>query len=463
MTDWRLLAIALAFVAYMAKLEKVNRRAMKFAGVLVLALAGYKTLPLLAPMFAPGSAQYSGVAEVAEFGPGPTGPVVVGSRNRTGSPPPSGAIGVPNTPTVTATVVDTSTWWVDFSAFVGSGGDTQDSIHIQVDRNGGNFSSPLTDVKSGVQTRDTLSDNTDWKADSTYVVRGRQKGLAGGWSVYDSVTVVNTQPALPSLTFAVDWSTATGTSDSALRDGTTINIESGTAPNLDVVTSASLGAPGDWPTNMLRLFYEGDNWNNVGFNSEGGNYGWALPAVGEFIYFRVLMWTTLGGSSNVAFEHGMQSNTGSLFQYFQIFDDSGGVFSLGFGSGSVGGVYAIGLDGAGGITKAAPIRVEWAFERTGTSTYVLHGIRIYNETISEVTPQWDHGDFLDNYGAGSNSLESVDPTFTASNTNHPRGYMFGSSGSSSSQNGGYVHWSGFGVRVTSSSSGWIGAFVAGEG
>jgi len=134
---------------------------------------------------------------------GAWGAAVLSTATKTAGTTTTSAPGAPNTPTIAVTVVDTSTWWVDFSAFVGSGSDTQDSIHVQVDRVGGNFSSPLTDVKSGVQTRDTLSDNSDWKADSTYIVRGRQKGVAGGWSAYDSVTVVNTVDV---AVFAMDYS-----------------------------------------------------------------------------------------------------------------------------------------------------------------------------------------------------------------------------------------------------------------
>lgn len=107
----------------------------------------------------------------------------------------SGAVtpapGAPNTPNASVSVTDTSTWIVTLGTCVPSGSDTCDSIQVQVDRNGGNFSAPLTDAKSGLQTADTLSDNTDWKADTTYVVRARVKAVTGGWSAYDSVTVIN--------------------------------------------------------------------------------------------------------------------------------------------------------------------------------------------------------------------------------------------------------------------------------
>lgn len=102
--------------------------------------------------------------------------------------------GAPNAPNVNVTITDTSTWIISGGAFVGSGDDTHDSTQIQVDRNGGNFSSPLTEVVIGAQTTDTLTDNADWKADTTYIVRMRYKGAAAKsatWSAYDSATVLN--------------------------------------------------------------------------------------------------------------------------------------------------------------------------------------------------------------------------------------------------------------------------------
>jgi hypothetical protein len=99
------------------------------------------------------------------------------------------AVGQPNAPTIDVAVTDTSTWRVTFSAFVGSGADTQDSISVTVLRSGA--ADTLFHAKSGVQTADTISDNADLKADTTYRVLGRQKGASGGWSNADTLTVVN--------------------------------------------------------------------------------------------------------------------------------------------------------------------------------------------------------------------------------------------------------------------------------
>lgn len=65
MSDWRLLAVALAFVYAMARLTHVNRRAMKFGGLLVLALAGYKTVPMIAAGVAPLASAPVEVVEVS--------------------------------------------------------------------------------------------------------------------------------------------------------------------------------------------------------------------------------------------------------------------------------------------------------------------------------------------------------------------------------------------------------------
>jgi hypothetical protein len=94
-------------------------------------------------------------------------------------------VGPPATPVVLVTVVDTSTWHVTFSAFSGDGADTQDSIAVTVLRSGS--ADTLFHAVSGVQLVDTVSDNTDLKADTTYRVLGRQKGVEGDWSDADTV------------------------------------------------------------------------------------------------------------------------------------------------------------------------------------------------------------------------------------------------------------------------------------
>lgn len=201
MTDWRLLALALAFVYAMARMEKVNRRAMKFAGLLVLALAGYKTVPMIAAGLAEqaGPAQYSGSESL---GPGVGIPGGRASRGRPGMPGTASVPGPPNTPTIDVIVDDTSTWRVTFTAFVGSGADTQDSISVTVLRSGA--ADTLFHAVSGVQIADTISDNTDLKADTTYRVLGRQKGAQGLWSAADTLSVLNTVSAGTKY-FECDW------------------------------------------------------------------------------------------------------------------------------------------------------------------------------------------------------------------------------------------------------------------
>lgn len=68
MTDWRLWGLALAFVYLMARLrdDQFSPRAMKFAGILVLALAGHQVvLPMIAGTLAPAQA-----TEAVAEGPG---------------------------------------------------------------------------------------------------------------------------------------------------------------------------------------------------------------------------------------------------------------------------------------------------------------------------------------------------------------------------------------------------------
>lgn len=177
------------------------------------------------------------------LGGGPTKPV--------GAPSSTFVYGAPNAPSTSVFVSDTSTWIVSGGSFVGSGDDTHDSTNIQVLRVAGDT---LTEVTIGAQTTDTLSDNTDWKADSTYVVRMRYKGAAAKsatWSTYDSATVVN---ATISVLQHTDWSTGTGTAAGVLRDTAkavpwtdTKDNDGGTV----VVTAASTGLT--WPASMTNV------------------------------------------------------------------------------------------------------------------------------------------------------------------------------------------------------------------
>lgn len=103
------------------------------------------------------------------------------------------AVGPPNAPTHTVVVIDTSTVYSLGSVFVGSGADTQDSIRFAVTRLAADTTSILTQTYGGAQQRDTISDNTNLKADTTYRGWLKYKGASGGWSAWSAPdTFVNT-------------------------------------------------------------------------------------------------------------------------------------------------------------------------------------------------------------------------------------------------------------------------------
>lgn len=148
---------------------------------------------------------------------------ILGGHTGGVSAPPGGGGGSDEgvtTPVVDVVVVDTSTWYVLLDDFESTAeGDTQDSLQIQVDRVGANFSSPLTNaVSQTANLRDTISDNADWKADSLYVVRARRfSTILDVWSAYDSVEVIN-NPVTATMVFATEWDTGTGTGSGITRD-----------------------------------------------------------------------------------------------------------------------------------------------------------------------------------------------------------------------------------------------------
>ena len=143
---------------------------------------------------------------IAFFG-SPAGLAILGGIRTAGTsttPP----VGPPNAPMGVATVViDTSTVYAFGSAFAGSGADTQDSIRYAITRLAADTTAILTEVKTGaVQIRDTIADNTNLKADTTYKSWLKYHGVSGGWSAWSAPdTFVN---SISSVVFWCDWRNA---------------------------------------------------------------------------------------------------------------------------------------------------------------------------------------------------------------------------------------------------------------
>ena len=133
------------------------------------------TLATLGGIGVLGMCAYFVLGGVTSAGGGQDGPV-------------GGVYAAPATPTgVVSVVVDTSTVWVQGSAFDGDGDDTQDSVNTQLFRVANNMSgAAMLDIKGGAFIRDTFVSNDSLKADTTYKARIRYKGLNGGWSAWSA-------------------------------------------------------------------------------------------------------------------------------------------------------------------------------------------------------------------------------------------------------------------------------------
>jgi hypothetical protein len=111
------------------------------------------------------------------------------------------------------------------------------------------------------------------------------------------------------------------------------------------------------------------------------------------------------------------------------------------------------------IPERRPIRVEWRLHRQASGVTARVEIRIYDETISRTVPQWTEFDFVDNYGAGRNSLGARAPVLDLGNEREGfRSYLMGISGSGPSV-ACCITMSAFAVSL----DGWLGPYVPGEG
>lgn len=218
--------------------------------------------------------------------------------------------GAPNAPEGMDVIVDdTSTWRVTFPAFSGSGDDTQDSISVTVLRSGA--ADTLFHAVSETQSADTISDNTDLKADTTYRVLGRHHGANGGWSNADTLSVLN---SVGVVDWFCDWRHDTGTGDNAVRGTASVNGSAGLDECFGFRTAAPPGplnvvAKGDatgctgWPsgvTNVLQVDVVTDDGQLVVTDTVID-----APAVGEVYFHRQYFCTdaAVGASVNKHFTH----------------------------------------------------------------------------------------------------------------------------------------------------------------
>ena len=202
-------------------------------------------------------------------------------------------------------------------------------------------------------------------------------------------------------------------------------------------------ATGSWPSGITHV---AQNVYVAGMNAayQAENL-WPNPAVGQYLYVRMLVNNALPNGANTGGDHGFQTNAiGPIPWFCRIYGGNATSFQLDMTT----------WDQANGpnemqinVPKNTVLRLEWRVQRTGTSTAVFTA-RVYNNQTGALLGQ-------------SNALTQTSPA--GGSANPFREYLFGMSGQAgATYNGGAVYWGGLAVRVSNSADDWIGPYpVAG--
>lgn len=267
--------------------------------------------------------------------------------------------------------------------------------------------------------------------------------------------------------FHSDWSSATGSSDAAIRDNgkaTPWSARWGGQGSLNVVPATGLGFPATM-TNVLRVqHYQQD------FDWVMANNIWSVPAIGSAIYFRVYIRNTVDNAvdagSSYASTHPVESegNPNGI---------SGGYYAMHYGSYSDGTFpFFVAMNNAtypyNGWTPGAPTsnhggrnydpatlvknttyRVEWKFTRTAANRYDFD-MRIYGG--DDKTLLFDRTNI---YAWGGNRQTiATNGTGLSIDDSHVSDLRIGINGGFATPSPQFVYWGGFAVC----SDDWCGAY-----
>lgn len=256
-----------------------------------------------------------------------------------------------------------------------------------------------------------------------------------------------------SFVFASDWSTATGTSDAALRDTnknppwSTWRTAAG-LPLLNVVQAGGLGFPS---ANALRTTLTGTQSSEVRAVDL-----WPQPAPGQSLYFRLYARFDIPdsyGNLSGASHHPIQPEPGSCpYEWeFQIGSFSDGTLEATFRFETSGAAFVLSRV----LRKFQTYRWEWAFHRQQSGSYKAD-IRIYDMAGNLVA---DDSDFISRWNPDySTPMSTKDPNLTFS-SQCIRRLMLGYNGAQwPSMSDSYTYYGGMAVRLSNSSSDWIGPY-----
>lgn len=271
--------------------------------------------------------------------------------------------------------------------------------------------------------------------------------------------------------FFSDWSTATGTSDAALRDTDKPIPWSnrwGGNGSLTVVSAAGLGFPSDMD-NVLRVTqYQQD------FDWVMANNLWSLPGVGESRAFRIYLRVTIsdaqGDKGTVYASHhpiestGASGSTSGGFYAWHFGSYNDGTFPILFSMNDPSYPYngwtfgAPQYDHGGRDYDPAPLdknttyRLEWKFTRTAASTYSLD-MRVYGP--DDTTLLYD-GNSTYAWGGNGQTLASDGDGLDVDDSKIVDMRLGTNGGGWTFTSPQYVYWGGFAVCADD----WCGRYAA---
>lgn len=282
--------------------------------------------------------------------------------------------------------------------------------------------------------------------------------------------------------FHVDWSTATGTGDSALRDtGKNVPFDSvpiggtSSAGVLAVISSSGLGFPATM-TNVLRVRRNADD--NYGF-CKITSAQWAAQGIGETRFYRIYLHNAIpnvegtgyqGGDHSIANFHPIQFphdatsgfapiRHGTLADGTYPVDAFQSANTFPYDHWSLGTFSSTYQMGGGVLPKFVAQRYEWAMTRTASTTYTV-AMRIYD---SAGVLLWSD----DGVGASGGAIKNVITsgqvnlsTRTFTQTDFDRFLTFGigtNGGPHNYSQDVYYYYGGFCIRTDT----WCGAYSGG--
>jgi hypothetical protein len=224
----------------------------------------------------------------------------------------------------------------------------------------------------------------------------------------------------------VDWRTATGTTSTAVLDGSKlVDRFGGTSGLIEVITNpGTLGFPATL-TNIMQVEFNAENSALVGREPSDGYLHSTVPSVGNSIYRRWYLRNDLPNGANTGQDHGCQTQVGVIELCFRWGGGGTGTFLYEIQSNSTGGHPSHGFGVQ--LDRGKCYRIEHIMTRTGTSTATC-AVNIYDESVSLTVPVFDSTDFLDTWeDNGGADLTAQTFSFT-STTDAFRAWLFGVSG-----------------------------------